>query len=123
MYMYLHTHTHIHIYIHTCTCTHKHIRLLALLSVLQGVSASLVVVRFIRVLSVFKKFGKFVLTYFSMFTAIKHGFVVALLLWVAFTLARVGLTMLCQTYPDYLLMSGAHAHTYTHTLTHIHAHA
>ena len=42
-----------------------------------------------------------------MFSGLKHGLVVAILLWLAFTLIRVGLTMLCQAHPDYLLMSGS----------------
>ena len=72
---------------------------------LQGVSAALLVVRFIHSLSVFRAFGTFVLTYFNMFSGLRPGLVVALLLWFAFTLIRVGLTMLCQAHPDYLLMS------------------
>ena len=74
---------------------------------LQGVSAALLVVRFIHSLSVFRAFGTFVLTYFNMFSGLRPGLVVALLLWFAFTLIRVGLTMLCQAHPDYLLMSGS----------------
>jgi hypothetical protein len=73
---------------------------------LQGISGALQALRFVRVLSVSRKFGKFVLTYLSMFSAIKHGFVVGLIMWVAFTMSRIGLTLLCQTYPEYLLMSG-----------------
>ena len=72
---------------------------------LQGLSAALLVARLIRVLSVNKKFGRFVMIYLSMFSALKHGIIIACLLWMAFTAFSVGITMLCQTYPEYLLGS------------------
>jgi len=70
---------------------------------LEGLSIAGSCATFLRVLSIFKPFGKFVLTFFSMFRAIKHGLVVWVLLHASFVFLRTGMTMLCQTYPDYLL--------------------
>ena len=50
-----------------------------------------------------KSFGKFWMTYLSMFSAVRFVFVIFILLWVAFTILRIGLTMLCQTCPSYLM--------------------
>ena len=72
---------------------------------LQGISFGIAFVRLFTILSVFETFGKFVLTYYSMFSAIWHGFIVGVILWIAFTLTRIGLTLLCQTYPTHLLAS------------------
>ena len=38
-----------------------------------------------------------------MFSAVRFVFVIFILLWVAFTILRIGLTMLCQTCPSYLM--------------------
>ena len=46
-------------------------------------------------------------TYLSMFSALQYAVVVAFLLWTSFVMARNGLTMLCQTYPKYLIGSEA----------------
>ena len=86
---------------------HAHQQRQGLVFLLQGVSAAFLTARLIRVLSVKKQFGKFVLTYLSMFSALKYGVVVAFILWTSFAMARIGLTMLCQTYPKYLIGSEA----------------
>lgn len=70
---------------------------------LQGLSAALLVLQCIHSMSVLRGFGPFVLAYYNMFSGLQHGFVVAILLWIAFTLVRVGMTLLCQSHPDYLL--------------------
>ena len=70
---------------------------------LEGLSIGLSIFNLLSVICQFKSFAKFVLTFFSMFSAISHGLVVWVVLHLVFVFIRIGLTILCQTYPDYLL--------------------
>jgi hypothetical protein len=70
---------------------------------MQGVSAMFLVIRCMRIFSAIQFIGEYVLIYLSMFKAIFSGLLIGMILWIAFTFARMGLTALCQTYPSYLL--------------------